>query len=128
ELPQLALIRRSPAPRDGPDVGEDQQSLGFERDREQRGGAVLVDHRVDAVQAAVAGGNRNAAASARDRDRARGEERADRVDLDHLERLRRGDDAPPAAACVLTHGPAALALELARLSLRVERTDWLRRL
>ena len=50
-----------------------------------------------------------------DDDRARGEQRADRVELDDLERLRRGHDAPPAAARVVDDLPAAVALELAGL-------------
>ena len=50
------------------------------------------------------------------------------LELDHLERLRRGHDAPPAAAGVVDDLPAAVALELARLLLVVERADRLGRL
>lgn len=87
---------------------------------------VLVDYRVDPVQAPAAPHDGDAAAAARDRDRPVGEQRADRAELDHLEGRGRGNDAAPASARFLPDGPAALALELPRPRLVVEGADRLR--
>ena len=112
ELAQLLLLVRAEAGVDRRHLGQDHEPVGAELAREEGGGAVLVDHRVDAREVLAAPRGRDAAAADGDDDRARGEQRADRAELDHLERLRRGHDAPPAAAGVVDDLPAAVALEL----------------
>src|SRR5262249_51593687 len=107
--------------------GEDHQSLGVEAAGEEGGGAVLVDHGVDPCEVLAAPRRRDAAAAAGDHDRPGREQRADRVQLDDLERGGGGDDAPPAASRVVDDLPAALGLELTGLRLVVERADRLRR-
>jgi hypothetical protein len=113
---------------DGVRRGQDHEPLGAERGGEEGGGAVLVDHGVDAAELAVSRDDRNSAAAAGDRERPGIEEGADRVELDDLARVRRRNDAAVAAARVGDDLPAAVALELLRLRLRIERPDRLRRL
>ena len=55
------------------------------------------------------------------------EERSHGLELHHLERLRRGHDAPPAAPGHLAERPAAVVLQLPRADARVVRPDRLRR-
>src|SRR5439155_1451274 len=70
------------------DLGQDHEPLGPEVPCEKRGRAILVDDRVDAGEPVAASHDRDPAAAARDRDRARVGERANRVELDDLERHR----------------------------------------
>src|SRR5580765_2099161 len=128
ERAQLLLPVGAEVGEDGRHLGEDHETLRAERPGEQRGSAVLVDHGVDAREVLPAAGGGDAAAAAGDDDRPRGEQRPDRLQLDHLERLRRGHDPAPAAACVVDDLPAAVALQAARLLFVVERPDRLGRL
>ena len=128
EQAKLFLGIGAPRGADGVDVGEDHEPLGSQRDSEHRRRAVLVDHGVDSGQPAVP---RRRQGCRRRRRRPRSSplrQRSERRQLDDLERCGRGDDAPPASAGVLDDRPAALALELLALLLRVERPDRLGRL
>src|SRR4029079_15970452 len=90
ERAQLLLPVGAEVGEDGRHLGEDHETLGAERAGEEGGGAVLVDHGVDAREVLPAAGGGHAAAAAGDDDRSRGEQRPDRPQLDHPERLRRG--------------------------------------
>src|ERR1051326_7007249 len=110
ELAQLFLRVGPEARVDGGHLGQDHEAVRAERAGEQRRRTVLVDHGIDSGEVLAAAGRRDAAAAAGDDDRARGEQRADRVELDDLERRGGGDDAPPPAAGAVDDPPAALAL------------------
>ena len=79
ELAQLLLPVRAEAGEHRGHLGQDHEPVGAERAREEGGGAVLVDHRVDAREVLAAARGRDAAAADRDDDRPRGEQRADRA-------------------------------------------------
>src|SRR5438045_2334311 len=128
ELAELLLFVGAEATEDGVDLGQDHEPVDAELTGEEGGGAVLVDYGVEAGEADAATHGRDAAAAAGDDDRPGGDQRADRLELDHLQRLRGRDDPAPAAARVVHDLPAALALQLTRLRLVVERPDRLGRL
>jgi hypothetical protein len=90
---------------------------------EERRGSVLVDNCVDALQVPVPAHDRDPAPPAGDGNRSRGDERADRIQLDDVERPGGGDDAPEAAPRVLDELPATVAAEGSRLLLAVEGAD-----
>ena len=123
ELVDCLLVGAAEAPVDGRHLGEDEQPPGAEGAREQRRGAVLVDHRIDAGEPPAPADNGNPASAARDDDGAVVGQRPDLLELHHLERRRRRNDAPIAAVCVGDHRPAALALQLLALLTRIEGTD-----
>src|SRR6185295_6286125 len=123
------LVGLAEADRDARHAGRDHQQVGAHLDREQGGGAVLVDHRLDAAQ--IAAGDlldRDAAAAAGDDERAFARQPLDDRRLDDALGLRRRDRAPPAAVAVLHHRPAELGGERARDLLLHERADRLGRL
>ncbi len=108
-------------------LGDDEELRRVEPRGQECRGEILVDHRVHAVMAVLPGDDRDAAAADRADRRAGGDEGVDALELEDLERLRRGDDPAPAAARVLLQHPAAVLFELLRLLLVVERPDGLGR-
>ena len=107
---------------------EDEKDVGLHIFRETLGREVLVDDRRDAGERAVhVLDHGDSAAAGRDDDR-RIPEALDGIKLDDPLRLRRGDDAAPAAAGIFLHRPALFFGDLLRLFGAVETPDRLRRL
>src|SRR4051812_32805440 len=112
ELAHLPLVGGAEVRVERRHLGEDHEAVAPETACEQRGGAILVDDRIDPGQPTAAADDGNAAAAARDHDRACGNKGTDGRQLDDVERLRGGYDAPVPPVGVLVHRPAALALKL----------------
>ena len=82
-------------------------------------------HRLDAVHRPVGlPGVGDAAAAGSDHDEAGGEQREDRGRVEDLERLGRGDDAPPAALAAVLPRLAVLDERLAPRGARSGRRAW----
>ncbi len=109
------------------DLREDQQPRCAELPGEERRRSILVDDGVDALELSIPPGDGNPTPATRDGDCPAADQRADRVELDDLERGGGGDDAPKPAARVLHELPAPLPLQSLRLVAAVEGADRLRR-
>jgi len=122
----MGVPDRPAVPRHGGHVGEEQEPRRAEAAGEELGREVLVDHRLAAAQPPVRPAQHgDTAAAGADRQDALGEERLDRLQLDDLERVRRGDDAAEPLT-VARDRPAVLLGERAGARLRVDGADRLR--
>jgi hypothetical protein len=100
-----------PSPRETASTSVSSSSASPQPLREQRGRAVLVDHRFDAAQAPVAvDDDRDAAAADAHHQHARLDEQPDRRQLDDRARIGRRDDAAPVLA-IGPDRPAALGAQ-----------------
>ena len=122
-----ALLRRAEIQADVVDRREDEQIVRAHGLGQTGTGKVLVDDGVDTeiVPVRVAR-DRHTAAAAGDDDILIVEQVQDRAPLDDVHRLRRGDDAPPAAPGILAHMQGRVAvLHPLRRSRVVKRADGL---
>lgn len=109
---ERALLRRAEIQADVVDRREDEQIVRAHGLGQTGAGKVLVDDGVDTeiVPVRVAC-DRHTAAAAGDDDILIVEQVQDRAPLDDVHRLRRGDDAPPAAPGILLHTQLGIAAE-----------------
>jgi hypothetical protein len=126
---QRCLLRRPEAAAHRLDVRQDQQHLGADLATQDRGHAVLVDHRVNALQPELwIGVDRRAATTARDHNVPGGHEMADHRSLDDPDRHGAWRQSPPAATLGLLFPDAhAACLEPGHLRAVERMADGLRR-
>ena len=130
QLVERPLLRRAEVQADVVDRREDEQIVRADGFGQARGGKVLVDDGVHAVVVPVrVAHDGHTAAAAGDDDILTVEQVQNRAPLGNIHRLRRGDDAPPAAAGVLPHAQGRIVTHhLLRGGLIVKRADGLCRL
>ena len=104
-------------------VGRDGEQVDSQFDGEQSRGPVFVDDRFQPLQLTADSNHWNTAAAGGDYQHVPRNQRADDIQFDDLQRLRRRDDPAIAARRVFDDVPAQAAPFLFRVASRVERTD-----